>query len=80
MTCIARMNTYCGDGLFWRAEGISEMMGRVQSSYHATDNELKDEMTETKAVLAKTVMPCMTTPLRVMSTFTTATEKIKSAF
>lgn len=49
--CIARMHTYCRDGLFWRAEGISEMIGRVQSSYHATDNESKDEMTDTKADL-----------------------------
>lgn len=38
-TCIAKMDTYCGDELFWKAEGISEMVGRVQSSYHATDNE-----------------------------------------
>lgn len=38
-TCIARKDTYCGDELFWKAEGISEMVGRVQSSYHATDNE-----------------------------------------
>jgi len=38
-TCIARNDTYCGDELFWKAEGISEMVGRVQSSYHATDNE-----------------------------------------
>lgn len=38
-TCLAKMHTYCGDELFWKAEGISEMVGRVQSSYHATDKE-----------------------------------------